>query len=397
MLEKSDTSIQSVMKVFASYGQEAAYIAPTETGLNKSILDAHSTLRDFLRIKGIHDFKTQRQGTENKKKIDIFLVEEDGIKSTKMSLYRPETKTGDPRLWVYGLTEYADAYNLLAFFLNDEKLYLVNATNYALLKKAEELLKVISTSLDTIALSLLVKLNEISSRGFVETLREGDTGVGMTLETLLGIEANSNRAPDFHGIEIKAKRVIGKKNKASTRATLFSQVPDWNISKCSNGISILKKYGYIDKDTSRLQLYCTNSHKPNPQGLCLRINESLGILESVKVTEAHEEQIVVWKLDNLRKQLEDKHKRTFWVKAKTRVNDKGKEEFYYYEVEQTSLPLTSNFSTLVEIGAITMDYTLSEKANGNSTRDHGYLFKIHPANFDLLFPPSKTISLELIF
>jgi hypothetical protein len=40
-----------------------------------------------------------------------------------------------------------------------------------------------------------------------------------------------------------------------------------------------------------------------------------------------------------------------------------------------------------------MDYTLSQKATGNSARDHGYLFKIHPENFDLLFPPSKSIKL----
>jgi hypothetical protein len=396
MLGKSDTAIENVMKIFASHGQEAGYIVPTETGMTKSILDAHATLRDFLKTKGIHDFETQGQGKENKKKIDVFLIEEGAIKSSTMSLYRPETKSGDPRLWVYGLTEYADAYNLLAFFLNDEKLYLVNASNSSLLAKAEEILRVIGENLDNVALSLLAKLNKISARGFVETLREGDTGVGMTLETLLGIEANANRAPDFHGVEIKAKRVSGRSNKVSTRATLFSQVPDWNISNCRNGISILRKYGYIDERTNRLQLYCTNSHRPNPQGLCLRINENLGMLESIKINDDNEEQIVVWKLDNLRKQLEDKHKRTFWVKAKTRVNAMGKEEFYYYEVEQTSLPLTSNFSTLVEIGAITMDYTLSEKATGNSARDHGYLFKIHPANFDLLFPPSKTISLQPI-
>jgi len=56
----------------------------------------------------------------------------------------------------------------------------------------------------------LSKLQIISAKGFVDSLRSGDTGVGMTLETLLGIEANSNRAPDYFGIEIKAKRHVRK-------------------------------------------------------------------------------------------------------------------------------------------------------------------------------------------
>jgi len=427
VLDKADISISEVMKVFASYGQEAGYIVPTETGMEKGILDAHGSLRDFFKAKGIHDFDSQGQGGENKKVIDIFLIEEDSIQETKMSLYRPETKSGDPRLWIYGLPKYASPFNLLAFLVLGEKLYLINASNPMLLGsssalfgaptstliatvrrqtapepepvilKAEplkELLQSESNNLDSVEAALIKKLELISTKGFIDTLRSGDTGVGMTLETLLGIEANSNRAPDYFGIEIKAKRVTGRQNRATTRATLFSQVPDWNVSACRNGMAILNKHGYIDSETKRLQLYCTNSSTPNPQGLFLRIDENNGILESLKNDNGAIEKVASWKMENLRTQLEAKHKKTFWVKAKARTSETGTEQFHYFEVDKTESPLSSNLATLIEIGAVTMDYTLSQKATGNSARDHGYLFKIHPANFDLLFPPSKSIKLS---
>lgn len=458
MLNKSDIPIAEVMKVFASYGQEAAYIVPTITGMDKGILDAHGSLREFFKSKGIHDFDTQSQGGASKKIVDIYLIEENSIHETKMSLYRPETKSGDPRIWIYGLPKYAAPFNLLAFLVLGEKLYLVNASNPNLLgnsstlfeepKKIEkayppaqqiriqedlcsltseidlpkpksispaiaqtrkqqdinkitlkaeplkELLQVQSTNLDSVESSLLSKLEIISAKGFIDTLRSGDTGVGMTLETLLGIEANPNRAPDYFGIEIKAKRVTGKKNRATTRATLFSQVPDWDVSSCRNGMAILKKYGYVDSNTNRLQLYCTNSSTPNPQGLFLKVDEENSILESLKKSNEVVEKVASWRMANLRAQLEAKHKKTFWVKAKTRASETGTEQFHYFEVDKTESPLSSNLSTLIEIGAVTMDYTLSQKATGNSARDHGYLFKIHPENFDLLFPPSKSIKLS---
>ena len=42
--------------------------------------------------------------------------------------------------------------------------------------------------------------------GFIQTMRPGDTGIGYTFESLLGIPANSATTPDFKGIEIKTKR-----------------------------------------------------------------------------------------------------------------------------------------------------------------------------------------------
>jgi len=406
MLSKSDIPLANVIKLLTSFNTEAGYLVPTETGMSKSILDAHGALRSYLAQNEIHDFDKQGKGTDAKVTEEVNVITSKEIVKTTLSLYRPETKHGDPRLWIYKLNQYASPYNLLAFIKLNEKLFLFNASDKQLINSDEagnlqlvadtplaELLQAKSDYLDPYAQELISKLEVIAGMGFVESLRAGDTGVGMTLETLLGINANSNRAPDYKGIEIKAKRVRGAKNKASNNVSLFSQVPNWSLSSCKNGMDILNKCGYVDSVTNRLQLYCTVSNSPNPQFLHLLINENENLVECKKTQNGNSDSIVVWDLLNLTTQLEAKHKKTFWVKAKTKKNESNNECFHYIEVEQTQNPLTANLPALIEIGAITMDFTLSKKATGNSTRDHGYLFRIKPSNFDLLFPPSKTISL----
>ncbi len=54
---------------------------------------------------------------------------------------------------------------------------------------------------------LIEKLREIKSAGFIKTHRAHDTGIGKTLEDLLGIQENNIRLPDFGDLELKAKRL----------------------------------------------------------------------------------------------------------------------------------------------------------------------------------------------
>ena len=66
MLNRSDTDIKAVVSYLAKYSIEGGYLVPTETGLEKSILDAHESLRKFLKQNKYHDYATQGQGGENK-------------------------------------------------------------------------------------------------------------------------------------------------------------------------------------------------------------------------------------------------------------------------------------------------------------------------------------------
>ena len=65
---------------------------------------------------------------------------------------------------------------------------------------------------DPILTELLGEFDEVKERGWIDTMRVGDTGIGYTFESLLGIKENNDQKADFKGIEIKCKGVKeGKK------------------------------------------------------------------------------------------------------------------------------------------------------------------------------------------
>ena len=64
------------------------------------------------------------------------------------------------------------------------------------------------------------KFNEIKNMGWVRTNRPGTTGVGKTLEDLLGIEENNYDEPDFGDYELKSCRIH-----SNSMLTLFTKTP----------------------------------------------------------------------------------------------------------------------------------------------------------------------------
>ncbi len=50
------------------------------------------------------------------------------------------------------------------------------------------------------------RLKEIKDTGYVKTHRQGNTGIGKTLEDLLGIEENNIPSPNAARIELKSGR-----------------------------------------------------------------------------------------------------------------------------------------------------------------------------------------------
>ena len=162
---------------------------------------------------------------------------------TKTSLYRPSSKTGDPRIWIYKLGEQAKPGDLLAITLGYKSLVVINCSKTNLVDLLDssnpKFLKLFSSSIITMSMEaneLFSMLKSVSTEGYIKTLRPGDTGVGYTLETKLGIQANNNRAPDYKGIEIKSGR---QRSQRSGRTTIFSQVPNWAISQLKSSREIL--------------------------------------------------------------------------------------------------------------------------------------------------------------
>lgn len=107
---------------------DIAYLMPTPTALRKAVLDATESVRAFLRITRIHDYTKQKQGPEHKIVLPAFFVTEHALTRTHVTLYRPRTKRGDPRLWFHGLNEYARAGDKLVLITCNESLHVVNIT-----------------------------------------------------------------------------------------------------------------------------------------------------------------------------------------------------------------------------------------------------------------------------
>ena len=400
MLTKADIPMSEVITSLSSFRVEAGFLVPTPTGLEKSILDAHEDLRFFLAKSGLHNFDKQGQGPENKVKIPANIITEGGVIGTYASLYRPNTKSGDPRIWISKLNTYSKPWNLIALFVSNGQLFVFNASDPTVWKSMNNTnsplylaLMAAGSNYSLVETELLRKLKAIEAAGFVRSTTNAASGVGDTLEKLLGISRNSSKNPDYKGIEIKASR---RNNPNQTqRSVLFSMVPKWGISELKNGAEILETYGYLSPATKQVELYVTVKHQPNRQGLFLDLDAKNGLIVNEHQSNGTRKPVVSWKLNELQEELSKKHKQTFWVKAKNRP-DSGHEYFHYFEVMATASPFVSYFGPLVLSNQISMDYTLSTKLRPSGApfaRDHGYLWKIANNSFDSLFPPPRIIDL----
>ena len=354
-------------------------------------MDATSTIRLFLEKNNVHNYERQKQGRGNKNSYPAELVTDINYYKADASLYRPETKKGDPRIWFSKLNKYTSPNDILSILFYNEKLYVINLTQYnirALFNSStdnpiKELLQAVYDDEMIVANELLSKMKEIAHLGFVKSEVDADTGVGRTLETLLGIKMNSSKSPDYKGIEIKSNR----DKKSRSRKVLFCQVPNWEISVFKSSEEILNKFGYYSK--GMFQLYCTvNSLVPNPQGLYWQIEDSSKLL--IERNDKYGP-VVAWNLKTLHERLLIKHHETFWVSVVSKKED-GKEYFRYDKVLHTKNPIVSQFDILIQQGLITLDHLIKKEGSGKVT-EGGPSFKVKSDAINLLFPKSITYNL----
>lgn len=383
---------QSKIKILTKNQVSLSLIEPTETGLKKSIMDATGSVRNFLKENNIHDYDIQGQGPENKVQINAIIYQDFQVIQSIASLYRPQTKKGDPRIWFSGLTKIANPNDLIAMIFYSGTFHIFNLTqlnveallNSNLINPLKELISEISGKANEVAFELLAMLRKVASSGPIPSMVAADTSVGRTLETALGIDINSSKQPDYKGIELKSFR-----SSRTNRKNLFAQVPEWSLSKFKSSAEILDAFGYHREED--FKLYCTVSAiTRNSQGLALRLDSDIKqLVENSDKPEIGD--FVVWTLNTLHNRLLEKHKETFWVEATSTYID-GLEHFQYSIVEHTKKPITSQFDILVDQGIITLDHLIKRNSNGKVV-EKGPIFKIKPKGLDLLFPPSEKYNL----
>jgi len=229
----------------------------------------------------------------------------------------------------------------------------------------------------------LHKIKQIEKMGYVKSHRTGSTGIGKTLEDLLGITENNIAGPDFETYELKSAR-----KKSVSMLTLFTKAP---LPEGANK-KLLEVFGYrqrkIPRDHRQLslsgeeideskipledkELHSTvDSVNPNSVGLKLEIKGKKLYIGNDQGVEAYYDN------DTLKKAFEKKYHKLIYVLADHK-RERGNEYFWFNEAYLLDGFGFERFSELVREGKLKVDIRIGHYQDGR-LHDHGTGFRILP-------------------
>ncbi len=218
------------------------------------------------------------------------------------------------------------------------------------------------------------KLQVIKKHGFFKTHRKGDTGIGKTLEDILGIKENNIPLPDIGEIaELKSYR-----KSAKSMMTLFTLEP---LPKGGGRDRLLlDNFGYSKKDNKRSkELHSTLSCKRyNNQNLKLSVEN-----DKIKVKGKNKRINIFWDTISVKNKFDKKLPALVYVLAKTKTI-KDVEYFHFneaYFLENFNFEL---FKKRVRADDILVDFRMYYRPNG-SVRNHGTAFRVKIEKLDNCF------------
>jgi hypothetical protein len=243
------------------------------------------------------------------------------------------------------------------------------------------------------------RIQKIKAVGYVESHRHGDTGVGKTLEDLLGIAENNISGPDMIDYELKAAR-----RRSKSLLTLFTKAP---LPSGKADRRLLDAYGYLKRERKlRSNVALTQSRLapmsvhhipsagkelhvnvtslgPNKQRLQLRVSpDRIDILNPKHIEAFYDGR-------DLKRSLEKKYPGLIYVLAeKKRLG--SMEQFWYDEAYQLKGLSYNRFIELLINGTIILNLRIGHHPDGR-LHDHGTGFRISPVNLPLCFREAQRI------
>lgn len=222
------------------------------------------------------------------------------------------------------------------------------------------------------------EFSKIKSMGWIRTHRSGPTGIGKTLEDLLGIPENNFDEPDFGEYELKSCRI-----NSQSMLTMFTLSPQ----PARSNTYLRLKYGYISDayENERKVLHSTlTASRFVP---IYNTGNELKIVcddERISIASRTEIESVFWTREALKRSFERKYKNKFvYVKAEHRGSGSW-EEFRFIEAYEVSGFDYYAMIELLEEGKIFVDLRIGQYPDGR-THDHGTAFRIREADQPLLF------------
>lgn len=221
---------------------------------------------------------------------------------------------------------------------------------------------------------LIKKLSEIKSEGFIKTHRAHDTGIGKTLEDLIGIQENNLRLPDVGEIELKSKRI-----NSQSMLTIATKAPQ------PRGINriLFERYKYKDIEGC----YCLHStvygSRYNPQGFRIVFRNDKLELQNRENIEAY------WPITIFEDVLKSKSDKIVLVFAETE-GEKGREDekFHFIEAHLLSNLNINKFKNAIEEDKLKIDIRIGFFKSGKREgkyHDHGTGFRINKRDILYLY------------
>ena len=233
-------------------------------------------------------------------------------------------------------------------------------------------------------------LSDIHRRGYIVSLRKGNTGIGYTLETLLGVAENNLRSPDLENIELRETslgvaednlrysdsgniELKSRRIKSPSLLTMFTFNDSiWKIEQ----EALIQQYGYYRN--GRWALYNTAKSRPNSRGFYVKIEQ-----DSVRLYHIDGLCAIQWQLDSLIDDLKKKLSNVLLVEAESRKSG-GQEEFWYKEAYLLTGIIVEKFLEYIQNGTIAVDLRMHISKNG-VVRNHGTGFRLHRRYLDSCF------------
>lgn len=215
---------------------------------------------------------------------------------------------------------------------------------------------------------------KLKAQGWVRSERKGPTGIGQTLEKLLGLSESNLAVPDLGRIELKAHRVG-----TSSMITLFTfNRKVWKVKP----LDAIRKYGTPDP-SGRLGLYFTMSRTPNSAGLFLHMDAN-----AISVRHISGEIIAEWQLQVLAERFMQKIPALILVSAFSEM--RGDTEWFLFDRAQWLTGTTADIlQSQILAGNVLVDLRLHDRIT--SARNHGTAFRAREDQLPLLFKTKEEL------
>lgn len=389
VFEPNNMEFDLIRSLLNIHNSDFSLIRLTPTMLEKSIIDANGSLRTLLKKSNIVDYNELTPGGEKRMLPASFITSKET--EVTISYYRPKTKKGDPRFWIYGLKKHLRSGEMIYITTYNERVYIIPLVEHFF--SLDILTNIFSnTSSNQIVDECIELVKQLANQDILSVspyaLHPRD--IGDTLEYALNICPNTRTSADYKDtVELKAKR-----KGVNTRDTLFSMVPNWNDSLIQSSSEMILTYGYSStKYSNYIDLYVTVSNRPNRQGLYLDVDyDNELIIQKYIDMNSSITDTCIWHFEDVKKRLYQKHPETLWVIGE-KIDKCDGIYFRYETIEHTRLPNFSSFLLLISEGIITFDWRGRLKEDGTGYKDKGHCFRLKPGYRNMLFGETETISI----